>query len=429
MTRKSQSSSFLLKHWKQYIDSNKGSIAIIAALMLPAVIGFGVLAYEVGGWLQSRQELQQVADISAYSGAYELSKRGATYITDRATYLASQNSFDAGGGKSIVVNNPPSTGAHTADEHAVEVIVQQPAQRSLSNYFTSNPFNITARAVATFWEGPVCILALNSSASGAITVNGTASVNLPTCGLSINSTSSNAMVMTGNETLNAHFVAMAGNYNLSGGATFTTESGVIDTGITPLPNPYANLQVPSYSTCDYNSVTVSGGASKTLNPGVYCKGLTINSSGTVTLNPGTYIIDGGPFTVSGDGKVIGANVTIILSGKISGKFASTSISGTGTFSITAPTDSSNPFVGIALFQDPNTPKNSTTNVVGSSTTSITGVVYVPNQEIKFAGGSDSNAPCTVLIADVVTITGNTNINCPAGSIPGMPTQSFMNLVE
>ena len=47
----------------------RGSIAIAVALLFPALLGFGVLAVDVGNWYVHKRELQTQADAAALAGA------------------------------------------------------------------------------------------------------------------------------------------------------------------------------------------------------------------------------------------------------------------------------------------------------------------------------------------------------------------------
>ena len=55
----------------------------------------------------------------------------------------------------------------------------------------------------------------------------------------------------------------------------------------------------------------SGSAPLTLSPGTYDGGITVTGKGPVTLLPGVYYMNGGGFTVSGQGSVTGAGVLIV----------------------------------------------------------------------------------------------------------------------
>jgi Flp pilus assembly protein TadG len=412
---------------KQFIKLEQGAIAILTALILPALLGFGAIAYEIGYWYQSQQALQEKADIAAYAGAFEKSLRGDSGVTTRATYLASLNSFAASGGNTITVNNPPSSGSYTGDASAVEVLMTLPVSRSLTNYFSSSAVTAHARAVAAKTGGPACILALSGSAAGAVTFSGNAKLNAASCGVKVNSSDAAAFKTNGSTTLKTAFIDIAGGASLIGNPSIQTPSGQVKTGAPISNNPFSSLTIPSYSTCSFSGVNITGGGSVTLNPGTYCGGLKIASSVNVTMNPGTYIVDGGVFSIGGNANVTGNGVTVILSGQISGTYATAEFTGNGTLTLNAPT--TGPYANIAIFQDPNAPSGGTNSIVGSSSQAISGALYFPNQELKFAGNTGGTSPCVLLVANTVNIVGDTNLQCNIGNLGGLVTSGTITLVE
>lgn len=416
-----------LAHSKQFVKCEKGAIAILTALILPVLIGFGALGYEVGYWYQSQQDLQQIADIASYGGANELSIRGSSGVTARSDYLASQNNFNAGSGSTITVNTPPLSGTHTKDPTAVEVLMTQTLQRSLTNFFSSSALNVSVRSVSALSGGPACIYVLDPSANGAMDMVGNATINSPSCGVYVNSSSPTALTGVGNTGINSDFVKVVGGSTFSGSGGVTTQTGGgIQTGASSGSNPLSSLQVPNYSACNFTGTNITKKGSVILSPGVYCGGVNI-TNGNVTLNPGTYIIDGGSFSLSGNANLSGSGVTIILSGKISGTYATLNLTGNGALSLTAPT--SGTFNGIAVFQDPNAPSGGTNAIAGNGSEAITGAIYIPNQTLTYAGNGNNANTCVVLVVDKLTLVGNATLNCPAGSLGGLVTPSVLTLVE
>src|SRR5205085_4289539 len=144
--------------------------------------------------------------------------------------------------------------------------------------------------------------------------------------------------------------------------------------------PYAYLQVPAETVCNYTNFTVT--ANMSLNPGVYCGGITI-TGGKATLTKGTYILRGGGLT---GGDVAGTEVTIINTngpGNDIAAFRPITFGNACSLSLSAPLDG--PYKGIVIFQDPagpEAPAANTTNEVcgkGNSPYDIVGILYFPTQ--------------------------------------------------
>jgi hypothetical protein len=60
---------------------------------------------------------------------------------------------------------------------------------------------------------------------------------------------------------------------------------------------------------------------------------------------------------------------------------------------------------------------------------LDGILYFPNQNIKFAGGSTSDATNSILIADTVTFTGNTEIGLTGSVVAANPLLISAKLAE
>src|SRR5579872_7357275 len=141
-----------------------------------------------------------------------------------------------------------------------------------------------------------------------------------------------------------------------------------------MPDPYVNVNVPSYSGCNSTNTAITASKSFTPTNGtfVFCNGLRISGQGNVTLNPGVYIIDGGGLSVSGGATLTGTGVTIVLTSSSKSNYGNVSISGGSNINISAPTSGATS--GMAFYQDRNAPHGGSNSFSGGSTQSITGVL-------------------------------------------------------
>ena len=263
-------------------------------------------------------------------------------------------------------------------------------------------------------SGNGCVLALDTANVTDDSLSGGATLNLSNCSLYINSVSTHALSMSGGARINALSAFITGNYSTSGGATLNTTNGTF-TGVAPIGDPYANVSIPSYSGCNQTNFHLSGGASQTLSVGssgvyVFCNGLNLSGGASLTLNPGIYVINGGSFNLSG-GTTFNATggVTIVLTGSTAAGYATANISGGANVSITAPT--SGPTAGLAFFQDRNAPSSGTDSFSGGTTQTITGAIYFPHQAVNYSGGATAGGSnCTQLIAYTMTFSGGSTFN-------------------
>jgi hypothetical protein len=326
--------------------------------------------------------------------------------------LASKTALN---GVTVTANSPPSSGPNAKTTGAVEVVISQPQALSLASLFTSGPFTIVARAVATPGSGGGCVLQLNP-ATGFTMSNG-ATATLSSCGLAVDGTGNSALSMTGGATLNAQSVSVAGKASISNGAAINP-STALKTGQAGVADPYANVTMPALPGGCTNGISTqyahSNSGVQTISPGVWCDGVSFTNDANVLLQPGVYYVNGGNFSVGGAVVMNGTGVTIILTSSTSGNYATVTISTGATVTLSAP--GSGTTAGIVFFGDRKAPAANSSNMTGGAAVNITGAVYFPSQSIVFQNGSSNPSGCTQLIAGTIQLTGGSKFqnNCPAG---------------
>ena len=71
--------------------------------------------------------------------------------------------------------------------------------------------------------------------------------------------------------------------------------------------------------------------------------------------------------------------------------------------------SGEPYPGVLFYHDRDSPTNISHNLTGQSVNiELEGIIYMPNQNVKVAGGSVVDPVSTIIVADTVDFTGNTN---------------------
>lgn len=414
--------------WTPFRPSHarKGSVAVIVAITLTALIGFAGLGTDVVYALNKQRQMQAVASAAAYSGALALATGRNT--TTEARGVAAQAGFRNGTNNiTVTVNSPPLSGGFTANASAVEVIVAQPQTLPLVNVLVSGSWSVSARAVAVAGAsggGGGCILQLNphTDKSTGVSLSNGISVTTNQCGLYANATTCDktngkyALYMTGGATLTAQSIPLVGCAQKDNGANWSVAPSISQPAIT---DPYASVAVPSGSACNYGSTgnpyQVLGWQNPTLKPGVYC-GLSIGQGGSVTMSPGVYIIYGGNFHAAGGTPVTGTGVTIVLTGNSTVGYATATIDNGVTFTMSAPTTGTT--AGLVFFQDsqaPHTGTNTTNYLAGGSTQNITGALYFPSQMVNYSNGASTAATCTQLVAWDITFTGGARFNSTCGT--------------
>lgn len=408
---------------RKLIKDHSGGAAVTLAIAMSGVLGLTGLGTEAAGWYVTKRSMQGAVDAAAYTGALAVANGATTsQVTTEARSIAgSYNFINGSGGVTVTVNNPPQSGSHANDTSAVEVLISQPQTALISAMFLSTGPTITARAVASAGtaSGSGCVLALDHGNVNDITNSGNTNLYLNSCSLYVNSSSSSALRMTGTSSITAAAAYVTGNTSIGNNASLTTSNGTF-TGVNPISDPYANVNIPSYSGCDQTNFSLTAGQSQTINAGasgtyVFCNGLSLAGGSSLTLGAGTYIIDRGTLNLVGNSTLTATSgTTIVLTSSTGNNYAAASIASNAVISITAP--SSGALAGIAIYQDRNAPNNASSDLTGGSTQNIVGAIYFPNQNVNFTGGSNSGAVCTQLIAYTLNFVGNSSFNSTCGSV-------------
>src|SRR5260370_42096206 len=293
----------------------------------------------------------------------------------------------------------------------------------LSAMWSSHSVPVSGRSVALSYGGNACVLALDPTASGAVTAQGSPTVALDGCSVFSDSNSGSAVSVGGSATVSAVSVGAVGT--VSGAGNISTTQGVTS-GDSAIADPYASSSYPSFSGCDAHNLTAK--TTVTISPGVYCGGIGLNAGANVTMNPGIYYLDQGSLSVNGSATLTGTGVTIVFTSSTGKNYATATINGGATVNLTPPLSGSTK--AIALFGDRNMPVGTTFKLNGGSSQVLAGATYLPEAAVNYSGGNSSSNGCAQLIGDTVTLTGNSNfaINCPGTPIKPIGS-SAAKLVE
>ena len=256
------------------------------------------------------------------------------------------------------------------------------------------------------------ILLLDPTASGALSASGNAAVTVAdvnNCGaIVIDSKSPSAGDASGNA------VVTAGEYDITGTpGTSTNGHGVFaftdekNTGEAPTADPLGGVPTPGSAGPTFGAVNDSGGSTLVLHPGTYNGGIHVSGKGSIVLSPGLYYLNGGGFSVSGQGSVSGDGVTIYNApANPSDGF---SFSGQAVVRLSGPTAGVDQ--SIVFFQD--RASTATFQVSGNAALNLSGILYAADAEIQVSGNgviSDrGNAARTVgaqIDARDLTVSGN-----------------------
>jgi len=411
-----------------------GAAAVYVAIVIPAFVGAGGLAVDVASWYSTQRTMQSGADAAAYAAALELARQGLDQQPDLSSMqaVADDAASRNGIGIAVTLNVPPLSGPAAGDPRSVEVIVTEPAPVYFSGMFLNAPPAITTRAVAKAVVSDACIWSLHPTAQAALSVAGSAQLDLD-CGVVVNSDHEQAAVQqTGNSCLHATSVSVHGGYS---GSCVTPEPEVF---MPSYGDPLSYLTAPTYGSCTFpNKLTIDsalanqyGGGPVPVVPGVYCGGIEVKAGKTAIFGPGLYVLKGGEFYIAGNATVTNTEdasggVTFYLTGT-GGNYATLRFESGAHITLTPMTSGS--LANVLFFQDRNAPTSGSNRIAGGVTMDLTGIIYFPSQHLDFTGGSTTSGADVLLVASTLAFTGNTYLNSDyAQSL--LPEQYYARFVE
>jgi hypothetical protein len=421
------------------------------------------LVTDVGWWYFTTEQARTAAEaaaLAAVQSAMDSVKSGGTYTCGSGTLAcqstatgcattvpnpvtsnlqdgcgyAGDNGFKNTGSQTVTIQanttSPPPTVPGVVVTYWVTVRITQSNPLTFLGVLGGSTLNIGVRSTAAVIPtvSTACVVALDPTAAKAVTVSGGAQVVANNCGVNIESINNDALDVSGGSTVTASTINIDGNYNGHGCSGCISPNPTTGASVT---NPYASLSTPTFSsTCDQTNYKLSSG-SATIQPGVYCGGIT-NNGGSLTLSSGTYILLGGGLTVSGGHSITGSGVFIYdtcnpspCSGG-SNKYNPITISGGSTANLSAST--SGAYAGIIWLQDPTVNSNAQETISGGSTSCFTGVIDVSQSQLVYSGGSSGGSCDTSLVADTITFSGGSNLGSSASSSSG-PSAPTAVLIE
>jgi Flp pilus assembly protein TadG len=399
----------------------RGNALVIAGAAMPLIVGAAGLATDTIQWSLWKRQLQRAADSAAIAGVHakmnsqvlatgvsnDLARNNHTYATLLSGYP--------------LVDEPGGT---TGYDNAVQVTLAVQKELGFSSFFLSAaPIITTTATAAAVNDGIFCAGGLDPSTTAAVSVGGSAHVDLG-CGVISNSTSPTESVSTNGSTYSfvASPVAGAGGLPsaINGASNLQPHHlpladpflGLYPTTIPAAAQPCANFAqkstVTSVTGQGQNRVTtesVQPGCFNSFNPG----------NNTYILQPGVYYLNNTNFSMQGNTTMIGTGVTFILTGTTPG---SLQINGTSKLQLTAPTSTTcGTFGGVnsctyekmLFIQSANATVNNNNTVNGTNDSFFDGAMYFPKGQVNFNGTSGTSTKCVMVIGWHINFNGNTNL--------------------
>lgn len=386
------------------------AVAVMAAILLPVLVGGIALAVESGYWRLSQRKMQQAADLAAYAGAGQLRSAADAAAMAAAAEAAADESGARAGEDAFVFNQPPAAGAFAGRDNAVEVELRRSQRRFFTLIYSSEDVAISARAVAEVrGGGDACVLALHPTSSAAISVSGSSSVGFDGCAVASNSNADDGVSLNGGGALQADCVQSVGG--VSGEANLTLGECAGPRIEAPVVvDPYADLAIPPPSgPCESGdigknnqdtTVTPTQTSALGLPTMRFCGGL--RPRGDVTFSSGVYFVDGGDFRVNANVGVFGAGVAFVLSNGAEIRF-----NGGADLNLTAP--SLGPLAGMLIVGE-RAATGASHTINGDATSALNGVIYTPSSDLNYNGSFSGSDGCLQIVANRVAFGGGAAVS-------------------
>lgn len=417
-----------------------------ANVAIPGAVMFVGLLALVGGALDlmsvsnQKSALQDLADNAALAAVHELAV--SVEDTSRAEAVALHYAQSSEWTLTKIETD--------VDLDAREVTVSLAAKPN-TNFpeMFDNMDDLTATATARLSGrgGNICMIGLSPEAMSTLRLRSRSRITADTCAIYSNSSSEASMWIDSTAQVSAELICVAGGYKggaVNGNKLDEDLRSAMTEDCLPVNDPLAMRLRPAVGACDYTDTVIKN--SKTLSPGVYCGGITVDG-GQATLEPGEYILTGGPLHVSRNGTLIGEHVGFYLSGPD----ARLEFDYDSNIDVSAPKEGT--LTGLLLFSSPydmTTEKKNARRVSGvqkadhyirsDNARRLVGTIYLPNGKLLIDGRKPiaDRSEYTVIIADTFELQDGPNLvlrtdyhltDIPVPDGVGPVTEKGVRLVE
>lgn len=435
---------------RRWFKDERGTVAVIAAITFPVLVGAMGLGAETGYWHLKQRKLQHAADVAAHAAAVRLraGDQGPA-IEATAKHIASKSGYSPAAG-TLTIGASSSPNANPGTQDRLEVVLTETRSRLFSSIFSKEPISMRARAVAQVEGGSIaCVLALSQTKSGAVTVSGSGSVDLTGCHVASNSDAADSFLMSGSGSMSADCVHAVGGAVTTVGLKLTQCEKVHENAPVSM-DPYASVPEPypwPGFACDASgSKNIGSPGQKTLvgttqmHPSgvrVRCFPNGLDIKGTVEFEPGLYIILSDSFSANGGNPTSTSAASVQVGPAVNGydgvtfflaNDARLDLRGNVSLDLKAPT--SGPYSGILFFGSRS--QTGVSHVInGTSDSTLSGAVYTPAASIEYKGNSTTTNGCTQLIANTITFTGNSTMQsaCDKAGTRKLLADQTVSLIE
>jgi hypothetical protein len=380
---------------KDLISSERGNVFVVAAAVMPLLLGSAAFAIDTIQLSVWTRQLQRAADSSAIAGAYAVSLGDDEH--DAIHRDLDKNKFP-------VLTQEEAIWVQPLPGYDNTVRVQLTATRSLPfiSIFTRHPTTMVAEATAALvGQGKFCMISLYDGPDAGIDVNGNAKINLG-CGMKSNCTGVECVTAGGASSITATPIAAVGG--LDGDSNNFNQPTVLQPHTAAQKDPFAYLpdptKPPAGCSGELTAATVFTAASH------QCF-LSANVKPSDTLNIPAHVdtitIWGGDIDFKGDVNADG--ITFVMSGD-NGKAGDLIMNSQAKLNLSSPT--AGDYKGVLFYRDRRA-SNIEIKINGGADSILTGAMYFPTSDITYAGNSTMTVKCLQMVGQKLKFRGGATI--------------------
>lgn len=396
-----------LELFRRLRAETSGSVLPLFALALFPLVGFVAAAVDYSRASSDRTSLQAALDAGALAGAKDGSADWSTVATNVFT-----SAYTPKGGGSI----PTPTFSASNNRYTLSASTNTKSALLTPTGIQNIPISATASAVSVPGDSDTsCILTLGqglATTTSAMTFNGSPNVNLSGCTLRSNA----SMRCNGHST------------NASGSISVGTTSGCSNpqsgaSAVTDIYKSLASNIVRKCSSYPGATWTPSAAPNSTKMITVYaanwteyhvCGDLTLSGTGSLSglaANADSVIfVENGRLIMANSSAISVTRTAFVLTGNNTVASRVDFPVGNGhasSLTISPPTNSQNPWVGLSIYQDPALTLGVNADWGPGATLKADGIVYLPNSDLTLRGNAGSSASaCAKLVISTLTVNGS-----------------------
>ena len=402
--------------------SERGSVAITVALCMTALLGFAALVVDVGLNWATRTSAQTAADAAALGGASRLLVDGPvaaiaevqTLLTDNVNGLTGVAGWATDGVEAngevvcwTLPDNPPGPGAGCPDGSNALQVITPPIQVQYAFAPVLGKATNSIKALAAAGVGPAapnnCVLCLlDTGGASRLAAIGPGAITAAGGGIVVNSDNPAALVAVGGDII-ADQIRVVGGFNDGPGGDFVP---LPEAGGPPAVDPLSDLPtsdelIPPPPLRFNTAQTVS--ADTTYQPGIYTS-VTVNGGATLTLDPGVYVFRATTgLTIRDNATVVGDGVTIYLAcasypASCSGSGARFRTEDDGRFLTTPPTTGE--YAGLSIFADPGNTRSM--RLRSDRDLNLAGALYGASMPVRIEDSGDLRVDSLLAVGSLAT---------------------------